>query len=182
VTDELDAILPRLQADPEAHAGWSALHGTLWTYLVTVAHRILGPDHGAMAPDVVQDVFTRFSRAPLFSRFSNGASLRAYLAKATRNRAYDVLRSTHLLEPLDEVEELFALAQQAEVEERLQADELLLAIRKGLKPADRDLLDRLLLGHSTQEIAADLGLDYVAARVRIHRLRKRIDGQLHQMG
>lgn len=177
--DPVDAALADLQANPGSQAAWDTLYRLLWPFLVASAYRIVGADN---AEDVAQDAFLALMRTPLLERFANGARLRAYLGTAVRHRSYDLIRRERRLVPADELEELATASIEAELEEVYQADELLSRIRDSLSPADRNLLDRVLLGFSAQEIAEQVEITYVAARVRVYRLRERIQGYLDSTG
>ncbi|HEX6913226.1 MAG TPA: hypothetical protein VF142_22635, partial [Longimicrobium sp.] len=77
--------------------------------------------------------------------------------------------------PTDSMVELAEIAIQAEAADAYETSTLLRDIRAMLSIADRDLLDRVLLGYSSQELAQHLEISDVAARVRLHRLRSRIE-------
>jgi RNA polymerase sigma factor (sigma-70 family) len=144
--------------------------------------RTLGPAHAESAKDIGQEVFLQLARAPLFERFENGKRLRAYLATVTRNRAYDYLRREGRITPTAAMDELTELAIEAEAADAYASNALLGAIRAILSATDRDLLDRLLLGYSAPEVASQLEISDVAARVRIHRLRARIQTYIEERG
>lgn len=175
---DLDEILRTLQAFPESEDGWNRLFRVVWPYLLAAALRSLGSSYRASAPDIAQEVFLQLARAPLFDRFQDGKRLRNYLATVTRSRAYDFLRREGRITPTAALDELSELAVETEAADAYESSALLRGIRASLSAADRDLLDRMLLGYSRPELAEQLGISEVAARVRVHRLRLRVQAYI----
>lgn len=111
---------------------------------------------------------------------SNPEALRSYSLIICRNVALRYL-SHFLRDPVRSDSDAVARANTTSGEDpesfvirsRL-AEEVLL----GLKEESRKLLDLLLKGYSTGEIADRLGIGYSAAAVRIHRLWAELDTKL----
>ena len=169
-----DRLLDALKAEPESDTHWNLLYGTLAPYLLTVAHRILGVEHGHAAEDVVQETWTQLARAPIFSRFATFAKLRSYAALVTQSRAYDQLRRSRRSSRDAEILALFEHEVRAYVEEVYAADEMLNHLRSNLRAGDQEILDEVLRGGGATEIARVLGISAATARVRLHRLRLRV--------
>lgn len=171
---EPDELLAALQAEPQSEEHWTALYGLLAPYLLAVAFRALGIDHGASAHDILQETFAQLARAPVFSRFEDFARLRAYLSTVAVSRAYDLLRREGRTRTNVRIEAAIHEDIRQSAEDIYAASELLGRIHSRLSTSDRELLDQVLWGNGAPEIAERFGITPVTARVRLHRLRNRI--------
>jgi RNA polymerase sigma factor (sigma-70 family) len=171
---DLDRLLAALKSEPELESNWSRLCEVLAPYLLTVAHQILGVEHGHAAEDVVQETWTQLARAPIFSKFENFAKLRSYAAAIARSRAYDVLRRNRRSSRDAEIVAHSYDEVRSYVEEVYAADEMLRHLRSKLRPVEQVILDEVLLGGGANEVARAVDVSAATARVKLHRLRLRV--------
>lgn len=145
--------------------------------LVSALVRLLGPSHVALAEDVVHDALVSAMQA---WRFSPPDDPRAWILRAAKNRAIDLLRRDRRFETvqselsLDEV-----LSPAAEIDNQLA---MMFAIcDDALAPETHvTLILRLLCGLSPPEIARAFLVDVQTIDRRLHRGRSRLQelGQL----
>lgn len=142
----------------------------------TLALRLMGNEEDAR--DVVQDAYLRAFRG--LRRFRGEARFSTWMYRITANCAatHHVKRTKHRHEPLDEADRLpderpkvdpQAMSDASELRTRLTAalSELPLKLRQVV--VLRDVYD---LPH--EAIAAELGISETAAKVRLHRARKKL--------
>ena len=106
--------------------------------------------------------------------------LKSWLAAVTRNRAKDALRAAHAAEPLDD--DLLEIAAPGNMEDHLEQQELLAAIRR--LPAD--FRDAILLhyyqGYGISEIAEMMKVPEGTISSRLSRGRKKLEDLLKESG
>ena len=131
------------------------------------------------AEDVVAGVFLELWRRREAVRVVDGSVLPWALVTATnlaRNSGRGLRRYRAAIDRLPRSEDLADPAESAE--ERIAREQLLVAVR-GLGETDAALLMLVALeGCSPTEAAAAVGLSPGAARVRLHRARKRLQARL----
>lgn len=155
------------------------------TYLdtYTLAYRLTGDEEDAR--DVVQDSYLRAYRG--LKRFRGDAQFTTWLYRITSNCASTHLgrRSRHRHDELDDQAPLDDVRPSANPEAaldgtvlraRLQAALMTLPARLRAVVVLRDVYD---LPH--ESIAAELGISVTAAKVRLHRARRRLREELHPL-
>jgi RNA polymerase sigma factor (sigma-70 family) len=170
----LEEALKALQLDPQAEEHWAVIDAGLRPFIVTVAHRALGSGHGFHAEDIAQETFMQLTHAPVLTRFESVPQLRAYACTIARHRAYDFLQREGRIRIDPDVEKLLGHEIQAHIDDLYAADELMHRIRAALSVGDRGLFDLVLAGYEGRALADRLGVSEVTARVRLHRLRRRV--------
>jgi RNA polymerase sigma factor (sigma-70 family) len=172
---ELDLALLRLHNAPYDESAWGTVYTVLWPYVYAVAFRRL--DGSAdLAQDATQEVFLRLLRAGPATSFQNSAALRAYLHVAAHRVVIDYIRyqTKHCAVQLtDSMEDI---PHSADVEEDLAVQQTLNIFLRQLGDSDQQLIRQLVYGLSIGEIAVELNISPGAARVRLHRLRRRLSG------
>ena len=146
-----------------------------------LAFRLTGDEEDAR--DVVQDAYLRAFRG--LRRFRGEAQFTTWLYRITANCAASSLgkRVRHRHDVLDEDEEIIDLS--ARVDPAEQADRG--AVRERVKAALAELPPRLravvvlrdVYDLSHEAIAAELGISESAAKVRLHRARRKLRERLY---
>jgi RNA polymerase sigma-70 factor (ECF subfamily) len=186
-----DPLIERVARDPgadaelsdlvaEARSGDRGAYDTLvrrtWSDTYSLAFRLTGNDDDAR--DVCQEAYLRAYRG--LRRFRGDARFSTWLFRITANCASTHLgrRRRHRHEELDEDLDLddpapahdpVGRAESAELRERVQAALAALPPRLRSVVVLRDIYD---LPH--EAIAAELGISESAAKVRLHRARRRL--------
>ncbi len=151
----------------------------------TLAMRLVGGDH-ALADDVAQEAFIRAWRA--LPRFRGESAIGTWLHRITVNTAltHRTRRSRKATTALESLPEIIDL--------RREGDPALAAENLGLRSILREALAMLhedqrrvvilkdLEGWPHHEIAESLGISVSAAKVRLHRGRRRLRARLEEMG
>lgn len=156
------------------------LYVHLWPLVFATNYRILRGDRG-LAADAGQEVFLRLYRYARFQEFSERPdALLSYVLAICRNVSRNHL-SLILREPpvsadevqaaMDETENAWASRAENPEVAAIRSNQLSVFL-SSLDPEDQQLVELLLRGSTTPEIAQRLGLTYTNAAVRIHRLRR----------
>ena len=149
----------------------------------TLAHRICGNEEDAR--DVTQDAYLRAFRS--IKRFRGDAQVSTWLYRITANCAATQLekqgrqRHDELTEELPVADDRPAVDPQAEAERGANREVLEDALRS-LPPAQRAVVvlrDVYDLPHA--EIAEELGITESAAKVRLHRARRKLRERLYPL-
>jgi RNA polymerase sigma-70 factor (ECF subfamily) len=142
----------------------------------TLAYRLTGNDDDAR--DVVQDTYLRAYRS--LRRFRGDAQFTTWLYRITANCSANLLakRARHRTEPLSEDDPVIDLRAEHDPEQRLAGSDDRARIASALAQLPwrlrqvivlRDIYD---LAHGS--IAKELGITEAAAKVRLHRARRRL--------
>ncbi len=130
--------------------------------------------------DCAADVFIRFNEA--LSTFEPKASIKNYLCVIARNAAISIARKKRPNISLDGEDFFAELPDANDVEKEIAEKQLLENIFAELRrmgPPDADiLLRKYYFGHSSKEIAVDLGMTVSAVDTRSHRAVKRLRAAL----
>ena len=120
-----------------------------------------------------------------FRRFRGDAQFSTWMYRITANTAYTVVkrRRRNRAETLDDVDEPAELRVEARPEEAAESAELLDDIAAALRELAPKLRAIVILkdvyGLSHEEIAGELGISVAAAKVRLHRGRKKLRDLLY---
>lgn len=179
--------LRALGVDRRDNEGWRAIIRLSFPIALATANRILRGNLD-LAKEASWQAFARIARYAdfqLLSLMEPGAFLR-YLKQITRRTSYDLLRllarfSPEVQSDLSLLDETFQ-SNAPTPEQTLQADELRAEIVAILDPLEQRLLNLVLEGFSLTEMGEGLGISYVAAGVRLHRLREKIRNYLKDQG
>jgi RNA polymerase sigma-70 factor (ECF subfamily) len=178
--DLADLVTAAQDGDREA---FDALVRATYADTYTLAYRLTGNEEDAR--DVVQDTYLRAFRG--LKRFRGDAQFSTWLYRITANCATTQLtkRSRHRHDELTDDSSLIeehadrdpeARSDQAELRERLQESLLRLPPKLRAVIVLRDIYD---LPH--EAIARELGISESAAKVRLHRARRRLREDLYPM-
>ncbi len=170
--DKLSPILGQLAASRHDEAGWEALYRELWPLIVATLTR----RHGlptVLADDLAQDVMIRLLKNARFERVSS-LQFRAYVNDVCRSVAIDNRRKASRTRgevPLTRQlsERLLASSPSSEVNAQL-----LLSGARNLGDFERTLLDKVLDGLPSNEIAEQMRVPVGTVHVWLHRLRKKL--------
>jgi RNA polymerase sigma-70 factor (ECF subfamily) len=176
--DELAELVAAAQAGDRK--AFDALVQATYPHAYTMAYRLTGNEEDAR--DVVQDAYLRAYRG--LKRFRGDSSFSTWLYRITANCASTQLgkRSRHRHEELDEDAQL--PDERAEIDPELRASaesdrERVSAALQALPPRLRAVVvlrDVYDLPH--EAIAAELGISEAAAKVRLHRARRKLRERL----
>lgn len=179
---DVDELVERAQAGD--HLAFEQLVRLTYTDTYTLAYRLVGDEEDAR--DVVQETYLRAHKG--LKRFRGDAQFSTWLHRITANCANTYLgrrgRHSHDLLPDDPV--IADLNPQRDPEQRVGLGDLrdqlsaaLLELPPKLRAVVvlRDIYD---LPHET--IADQLGITESAAKVRLHRARKRLRERLYPLG
>ena len=176
--DEADLIDRAREGDQEAFATLVRSHQN---GVFTLAMRILG--NRETAADVAQDALVRAWRA--LPRFRGEAAFSTWLHRITVNTASTARRRQrrHAAVPLDDVSA--ALEDDGIGPERAgenaELRDALRAALAGLPDSQRAVVVlKDVYGWSHQEVSDVLGITVTAAKVRLHRARRRLQAELEQ--
>jgi len=149
----------------------------------TLAYRLTGNEEDAR--DVVQDAYVRAWKG--IRRFRGDAQFSTWLHRITANCAMTTLgqRAKHRHDELDDDSPLADLRPQSDPQLRAEAsveqDRLRTAVA-ALPPRLRAVVVlRDIYDMAHQDIATELGISEAAAKVRLHRARKKLREQLFPM-
>lgn len=174
VPNQLNEVLARLAQQPTDETSWIALYRILRPYIFLLCRSVLGR-FSNLAEDACQEAFLKIVRFAPIGQFGESRSIYPYIRMVVRSVCADLHTAQKQYEPLDEglvVSEmdncsgrmgLFGVGE-------LPAD---------LTQAEVDLLEALAKGHSVEEIAAQFGISYSNAGIRMHRLRKKFRTSLN---
>lgn len=181
-TDDVDELIEEAKAGD--HDAFEELVRQTYTDTYTLAFRLVGDEEDAR--DVVQETYLRAHKG--LKRFRGDAQFSTWLHRITANCANTHLgrRGRHAYEPLPDEPSIADDHPQRDPELRAgnqvlrdQLTEALLALPPKLRAVVvlRDIYD---LTHDT--IAEELGITESAAKVRLHRARKRLRERLYPLG
>jgi RNA polymerase sigma-70 factor (ECF subfamily) len=177
--EEADLIVAARRGDREA---FEELVRRTHADTYTLAYRLTGNEEDAR--DVVQDAYLRAWRG--IGKFRGEAQFSTWMYRITANAAATALqkRRRHRAEPLDEIRETAderPEVQPAVMAESAESTSTLAGAVAGLPDKLRTVVvlkDVYDLSHD--EIAHELGISVSAAKVRLHRGRKRLRDVLYE--
>jgi RNA polymerase sigma-70 factor, ECF subfamily len=147
----------------------------------TLALRLTADEEDAR--DVVQEAYLRAWKG--LDRFRGDAQFSTWMYRITANAAYTLVkrRRRHRSESLDAVDEVIELHPDAQPEESAETHALLVRLSGSLEQLPPKLRVLVVLkdvyGLSHEEIATELGISVAAAKVRLHRGRKKLRDLLY---
>ncbi len=171
------AVLAVSRRDENA---WATLYRQMWPFVRAVVYRRLGSVEG-LADDAAQEVFARLLRSCPFSRLREPDAFRGYVWRISDNVARTYRRrliSRHELPLPGGEEQEVADSRQARGQQAIELKELMQQAWRRLSFSDRRVLRMLVQGHSTKEIAREIGVSYGAAAIRLMRLRSKLRNSL----
>lgn len=177
--EHLTDAVHRLARSREDEQAWEALFAASWPTAVGTTHRILRGQRD-LAEDAAQEAFRRIVRYCDFGEIPDGDAFLAYLRAVCRNTARDLLRQLAGVTALARLEEVDTQARGAEPdqtyspERQLRSEDLRRELLAVLDTEEQRLFHLLLSDQPLGEIAAELGLSYSNAGVRVHRLRAKL--------
>jgi len=148
----------------------------------TLALRLTADEEDAR--DVVQEAYLRAWKG--LDRFRGEAAFSTWMYRITANTAYTVVkrRRRHRSESLEVVDDVIELHPEAQPEESAETQALLGRLSGALDQLPPKLRVLVVLkdvyGLSHEEISAELGISVAAAKVRLHRGRKRLRDLLYE--
>ncbi|MFO7589879.1 MAG: RNA polymerase sigma factor [Acidimicrobiia bacterium] len=148
----------------------------------TLAVRLTGNEEDAR--DVVQETYLRAWKS--LKRFRGDAAFTTWLYRITANVSYTLVdrRRRRRTSPIDDVPEQIDIRVEARTEDLVGATLGLGELAESLDRLSPSLRSLVILkdvyGLSHEEIADDLGISVSAAKVRLHRGRKRLREMLDQ--
>jgi RNA polymerase sigma-70 factor (ECF subfamily) len=150
----------------------------------TLARRLTGNEEDAR--DVVQEAYLRAWRA--IGKFRGEAQFSTWLYRITANAAATHLRKRkrHRAEPLDEVVEPTEIRHEAQPATAAESADSLQRISIALDELPPKLRSLVVLkdvyGLPHEAIADELGISVAAAKVRLHRARRKLRDLLYEEG
>jgi RNA polymerase sigma factor (sigma-70 family) len=183
--EQLTEAVRQLARKRDAPLAWEALFAISWPTALATTHRILGGQLD-LAEDAAQEAYQRLVRYCDFGKLTNGDAFLAYLQAVCRNVALDVRRqlsSSARQQSSERIGETPTADTHGSLDpdESIRGDELRRDLVHGLNEDDQRLFVLLLEEHSLAEIAAELGVSYSTAGVRVHRLRTKLRKRLHEL-
>jgi RNA polymerase sigma-70 factor (ECF subfamily) len=179
VSDKIDNLVTK--AKDGDHRAFEELVKETYVDTYTLAFRLTGDPEDAR--DVVQEVYLRVHKS--LRRFRGDAQFKTWLHRITANCASTLLgrRNKHRHDPIPE--DVLIADESSELDPAARADAGVL--RNQLTDALRGLPPKLsavvvlrdIYDFSHEAIAAELGISESAAKVRLHRARKRLREILH---
>lgn len=160
----------RWRAAPSNRAAFESWYDGANPPLLLQLYRMTGGDLG-LAEDLLHDVVLRFLERGEVERLPTESAATAYLYAAARNRFRSHLRRAAIASeapPVDPEPVETTPADYLLLEERLAELEAVLTV------GELETAQRLAEGKTLGEIAAEEGLSYSNAGVRVHRIRKKI--------
>jgi RNA polymerase sigma-70 factor (ECF subfamily) len=179
--DQAELIEAAQQGDREA---FDELVRQTFVDTFTLACRLTGNEEDAR--DVVQDAYLRAWRA--IGKFRGDAQFSTWMYRITANASATHLRKRqrHRAEPLDDVAEPADTRRDAEPSAAFESADALGQVAAAideLPPKLRTVVvlkDVYDLPH--EAIAQELGISVAAAKVRLHRARRRLRDELYEQG
>jgi RNA polymerase sigma-70 factor, ECF subfamily len=150
----------------------------------TLAMRLTANEEDAR--DVVQDAYLRAWKG--IGRFRGDAQFSTWMYRITANTASTLIqkRRRRRVETLDDVEEPVELSHEAQPESAVESALALAELGRAVDALPPKLRSIVLLkdvyGLTHEAIAAELGISVAAAKVRLHRGRKRLRDTLDEPG
>ena len=173
---ELEAnLVRRLAAQPDDERAWRDLIKLEWSFVYSVCFRAL-KGHEELAREASYEVFERLAQYQPFQDLQNEGAFRSYLATVCRNICMDYLRRLISAQKLEErlIRETLIEIEVPSAEDSLEQREYLDRVLSELNEEDRELVWRSAQGYTLEEVAEHLEISASAARVRLHRLRRRL--------
>lgn len=150
----------------------------------TLARRLTGNEEDAK--DVVQDAYLRAWRA--IGKFRGDAAFSTWMYRITANAAATHMRKRrrHRAEPIDEVAEPADPRAEARPAEAAESSDALARIGAAVDDLPPKLRTIVVLkdvyGLPHEAIAEELGISVAAAKVRLHRARRKLRDVLYEEG
>jgi RNA polymerase sigma factor (sigma-70 family) len=181
---KLEAILARLARSREDKEAWTLLYNLMWAHVLTSMFRALHGLHDTVE-DASQEVFIRLLRYCDFRKLRKPDDFQCYLYTVVQNVAKDHLRSKQQLavdieRQDDEKTALLKVIPIITPERVVHAEQLLQQVWDELDAEERCLVELLVEGRTTAEIAQRFGWSYSNAGVRVHRLRLHLKRSLKE--
>jgi RNA polymerase sigma-70 factor (ECF subfamily) len=148
----------------------------------TLALRLTADEEDAR--DVVQEAYLRAWKG--LDRFRGDAQFTTWMYRITANTAYSTVkrRRRHRSEPLDAVDDVVELHAEVQPEEAAETQALLVQLSGALEQLPPKLRVLVVLkdvyGLPHEEISEELGISVAAAKVRLHRGRKKLRDLLYE--
>ncbi|MEA2463328.1 MAG: Sigma-70 region 2 [Acidobacteriota bacterium] len=158
---------------------WEIVYRDLWPFVLSITRRALPAES---AEDAAQDVFLKVARYCPFDELENEVVLKAYLARTAVRSAANLLRQRLVRSETSLAPEHDQPDPAAEFERRVEVVDLFDRIMHRLKPEEAALVTHLLADSRTADVAAEQGVSYGTAAVRLHRLRRRLWSLLRGSG
>ena len=156
------------------------------TYVDTYTLALRLTAHEEDARDVVQEAYLRAWKG--LDRFRGDAQFSTWMYRITANAAYTSVkrRKRNRSEPLDTVDDVIELHPDSQPEEAAETQALLAKLSGALEQLPPKLRVLVVLkdvyGLSHEEIGEELGISVAAAKVRLHRGRKKLRDLLYDEG
>jgi RNA polymerase sigma-70 factor, ECF subfamily len=153
------------------------------TYVDTYTLALRLTAHEEDARDVVQEAYLRAWKG--LDRFRGDAQFSTWMYRITANTAYSTVkrRKRHRSEPLDLVDDVIDLHPGSQPEDAAETQALLGRLSGALEQLPPKLRVLVVLkdvyGLSHEEIGEELGISVAAAKVRLHRGRKKLRDLLY---
>ena len=153
------------------------------TYVDTYTLALRLTAHEEDARDVVQEAYLRAWRG--LDRFRGDAQFSTWMYRITANAAYTSVkrRKRHRSESMDVVDDVIELHPESQPEEAAETQELLARLSGALEQLPPKLRVLVVLkdvyGLSHEEIGEELGISVAAAKVRLHRGRRKLKDLLY---
>jgi RNA polymerase sigma factor (sigma-70 family) len=166
-------LLARLAAAPEDREAWDELYRNMWPFVFATNYRLLRGQREP-AEDISQEVFLRLQRYCPFAKLQDAEKFRHYLYAMCRNTCYSYYKQLTKLSEISLGQLLEQQADDPDMMQQVESDELLRDLASQLGREDRRLLRLLTSGYSLSEISGMTGLSYSSVGVRVYRLRRRL--------
>lgn len=168
-------LIEKLAEEPHDEQAWRDLFNLEWAFVLAHCYRDLR-GHRNLAREAAQEVFERLVQYQPFPDLRKAGAFRAYLSSTCHNVCMDYLRRMVSDRRLEEilVRDASMRESPASADERLEQKELLERVLGELTPDDSELVWHVAQGYTLEETARRLGMSASNARVRMHRIRKRL--------
>jgi RNA polymerase sigma-70 factor, ECF subfamily len=179
--DQAELIAAAQQGDREA---FDELVRQTFADTFTLACRLTGNEEDAR--DVVQDAYLRAWRA--IGKFRGEAQLSTWMYRITANAAATHMRKRHRhrTEPLDDVNEPADSRPESQPAAAVESTDTLGRIAVAIEELPPKLRTVVVLKDvydlPHEAIAEELGITVAAAKVRLHRARRRLRDELYEEG
>jgi RNA polymerase sigma-70 factor (ECF subfamily) len=178
--DELDRLVAA--AKDGDRSAFDELVRRTYVDTYTLAMRLTADEEDAR--DVVQEAYLRAWKG--LAKFRGDAQFSTWMYRITANTAYTTVkrRRRHRTEPLPEHDDVVDLRLDAQPEEAAETQVLLARLAHALDELPPKLRVLVVLkdvyGLSHEDIASELGITVAAAKVRLHRGRKKLRDLLYE--
>jgi RNA polymerase sigma factor (sigma-70 family) len=171
--DRGQAAIDLIRAAPTNEDAWRAFY-EYFRRQVAAALYVSGAARDEI-PDLTQDAFRRFlQHSPWrgdWTALPERRTVNGYLCQTARRLVLDQRRKARHQPAQEDEIELDEIAAVTPITLTVPLERLI----EQLQPDEQRLLRLLIEGEPLPEVAAQLGISYSAAAVRVHRLRKRIE-------